>query len=303
MFNKLLQKIIILICLGIMCAANVKAATYDITFDRYAIAGATSNISSANVSSVLSVYSLTASDRYNAKIIGFTLIAADEFKDDVNLLSLDAASISNSIGGNAFNGCINLATIKLGNQPPVLASTAFDGIDLSYITLYIPAGSRSVYEEHSGWGKAYIGNRLELFADVIEYFVPPATLEPYIVLGSLPTDGQLIDDGTNGSKTMENGYKVSFANVSDASKQYRFVYEIKNSKGRTIWKKEEVVCKNDLKGGTEFTKNYNLRPSGNGQGTIILTIKDMKGKVIATDSRTFEVEGIPPRIISVKKKK
>ena len=135
--------------------------------------------------------------------------------------------------------------------------------------------------------------------------IAPSSTKAYIVAGSLPKDGQLINkDGSGGgSKTMKNEYKVSFVNESDASKQYKIIYEIKNTKGRTIYKKEEIVSKNDADNITKvYEKEYlNLRPSGNGTGTIVLTIKDMKGKVIATDSRTFEVEGIPPRIIQFKK--
>ena len=131
----------------------------------------------------------------------------------------------------------------------------------------------------------------------------PLPLEsgPYIIYLS-----NNLSNITTASPTMENKYLVSFEQVENASEQFKLVYEIKNTKGRTIYKKVEIVSKNDADNITKvYEKEYpNLRPSGTGTGNIVLTIKDMKGKRVGEQvTKEFNIVGIPPRIISVKKKK
>ena len=56
----------------------------------------------------------------------------------------------------AFNNCISLTEIILGPILPTLGAEAFGGIDLTNVTLYVPAFSIEAYKKHSVFGEMNI---------------------------------------------------------------------------------------------------------------------------------------------------
>ncbi|MCL2039099.1 MAG: leucine-rich repeat protein [Bacteroidetes bacterium] len=101
------------------------------------------------------------------------------FADCSNLENVDFPK-AGSIGIIAFEGCTNLNSIKLGAVPPTLGANVFRYVNLSDVTLHIPAGSRGVYEIHSSWGTTFLSQ----FAAVEEYCDPATPSLSVIISGS-----------------------------------------------------------------------------------------------------------------------
>ena len=53
----------------------------------------------------------------------------------------------------AFNGCSSLEELHLRIKKPIDFSKAFEGLDLSKITLYVPIGSGYDYRHHPFYSK------------------------------------------------------------------------------------------------------------------------------------------------------
>ena len=73
-----------------------------------------------------------------------------------NCIMVTSLLIPNSvteIGENAFTGCRSLVELHLRNKEPIDFSAAFEGLDLSKITLYVPIGSGYDYRHHPFYSK------------------------------------------------------------------------------------------------------------------------------------------------------
>ena len=238
---------------------------------------------------------------------GITTISYRVFDGCIGLQYFTLSAEITTIQEGAFRNCVNLSSIIiLSIEPPELGFYS-DGPDNTYgafdnihpnCKLYVPnLAALDNYKNDADW-YGYFGDRIFVISDDIDIVIPP------------DVDNEFFDDDkqeVTETDPMTNKFKVSFKNLLDKDKntKFRVIYEIKNSKGRTIYKNETITSKAELEAQGEdyLEKEFHLRASGNGQGTIILTIKDMKGKVLSSQSKTFTVVNIPPRIISVKKKK
>lgn len=74
------------------------------------------------------------------------MIKKEAFNDCTNLTSIEIPVSVTEIGNGAFNGCMNLNEIHLKHNQPIDFSFAFEGLDLSKITLYVPYGSVDKYK-------------------------------------------------------------------------------------------------------------------------------------------------------------
>ena len=241
---------------------------------------------------------------YNLKLTsipsGLTSIPISAFAGCYGLINITLPSGLTSIGDYAFSNSHNLQEITiLRSYPPTLVTSAFLDVP-DTCKLYVPnLAALDNYKNDANW-VAVFGDRIFVISG--ETTMPPTPPD----VGNWEEDD--IDDIDKNNPTLEDGYTLSFKNIFDRDKntKFRVIYEIKNTKGRTIYKRETITSKSELEATTGedyLEQEFHLRASGNGQGTIILTIKDMKGKILSTQSKTFEVKNIPPRIISVKKKK
>ena len=71
------------------------------------------------------------------------------FKGKTSIVNLTLPSKLTQIGDNAFNGCKNIATITCkAIEPPVITDNVFPAYTA---TLYVPVGSRSKYQNATGW--------------------------------------------------------------------------------------------------------------------------------------------------------
>ena len=232
---------------------------------------------------------------------GITTIGDIAFGVCTGLTSITLPTSLTSIGESAFHSCYNLQSVTiLRSTPPTLGTEVFVLIK-SDCKLYVPnLAALDNYKNDADW-YAVFGDSIFVISSEPSSDEEPGIDEVEFLYGE-GGDGQVVDENT----PMKNKFKVSFGHIRDADKntKFRVIYEIKNAKGRTIYKNETITSKAELEETNyDLEKIYNLRASGNGQGTIILTIKDMKGKVLSTQSKTFTVVDIPPRIINMKKKK
>ena len=78
-----------------------------------------------------------------------TAIDKSVFKGKTSIVNLTLPSKLTQIGDNAFNGCKNIATITCkAIEPPVITDNVFPAYTA---TLYVPVGSRSKYQNATGW--------------------------------------------------------------------------------------------------------------------------------------------------------
>lgn len=172
---------------------------------------------------------------------GYTEIPSYALESMTSMTELLLPSCINSIGGHAFEDCINLSVITCyAIIPPSLANSVFDGIDAS-IVVKVPTQSIELYKNAQGWK---------------EFTILPADTDTYSILVSLPSDA---NDGRYKNMSIEllntsNGqrYKYlitdkteySFANLL-SSTQYS-VY-VKNAKNEILGEITDLeVIDNDL---------------------------------------------------------
>ena len=79
-----------------------------------------------------------------------TSVGVSAFRGCTGLTSIEIPSSVTSIGSDAFYGCTGLIAIYLNSLvPPTIDYFAFDGLDKSQCTLYVPEGFESQYQS---WG-------------------------------------------------------------------------------------------------------------------------------------------------------
>lgn len=91
-------------------------------------------------------------------------IEAEAFKDNTNLTQVSIPGSIQSIGEEAFAGCINLSAIYAFATEPIPlgagvtgtraeGSSVFAGVDLENCVLYVPKGCVEKYRSAEGWGE------------------------------------------------------------------------------------------------------------------------------------------------------
>lgn len=86
---------------------------------------------------------------------GLTTIDMCAFQSCSGMLNFSIPSTVTTIAQSAFNGFRNLLTMHVAWTSPedaYVAASAFDGIDVSQIMLYVPKGCVERYRSHSVWG-------------------------------------------------------------------------------------------------------------------------------------------------------
>ena len=96
------------------------------------------------------------------------------------------------IGPFAFNRCFNLVrTYVFSNEPPIIAPTAIDDLDISIRRLYVPKGSLFRYRTADGWEKYKLCTREFDKTDIsdIPAWMPKAPSAIYDLNGRLVREG------------------------------------------------------------------------------------------------------------------
>jgi hypothetical protein len=93
-----------------------------------------------------------------------------------------------AIGARTFAGCINLTdvTVNWTETPPVINSNIFEGLTLSNITLHVPEGTESMYEDAEVWKEFNIEEQAPVGIQVISQ---TNTLKAYVQNGILRVNG------------------------------------------------------------------------------------------------------------------
>ena len=85
-------------------------------------------------------------------------IGRSAFADCSNLTSIEIPNSVTTIGRSAFSDCSALTSVTVGwDEPIAIGSSSFSGV--SNATLYVPAGTKSLYEAADGWDQ---------FANIVE---------------------------------------------------------------------------------------------------------------------------------------
>jgi hypothetical protein len=87
-------------------------------------------------------------------------ILISTFEDCISLESITIGSEVNNIQSNAFLGCSSLKEIFTKSYPPIVSSDALKTIDLSKLSLYVPSGTKELYEKADIWKD--FGNIIEV---------------------------------------------------------------------------------------------------------------------------------------------
>ena len=83
-----------------------------------------------------------------------TAIGEEAFSNCNKLTSLTIPNSVTSIASYAFRGCVNLTElISLIEDPMVISDEVFANVNLSKVTLYVPAGKVDAYRKTEGWNK------------------------------------------------------------------------------------------------------------------------------------------------------
>jgi hypothetical protein len=78
---------------------------------------------------------------------GVTSIGENAFDECVNLTDVTVGSGVTSIGEGAFNGCSALESIEyLGETPPSIDPTAFAGVDMESVDVFVPRSAAGAYQ-------------------------------------------------------------------------------------------------------------------------------------------------------------
>lgn len=83
---------------------------------------------------------------------GVDKITSSRFKDKTTLIDLELPASISEIGASAFKGCTSLRYFSIhAAAPPVLAATAFDGVDKANLVVYVPKESVAAYKAADVW--------------------------------------------------------------------------------------------------------------------------------------------------------
>ena len=80
-----------------------------------------------------------------------TSIGDFTFSGCTGLSSVTISGLVTSIGDYAFWGCNNLTSVTCYATPPPAATLAFAFVNLSICTLYVPQGTKALYQAATGW--------------------------------------------------------------------------------------------------------------------------------------------------------
>ena len=103
------------------------------------------------VSTTTTAANVIIPDSFAVAGVYYKVIAIDKsvFKNKTSIVNLTLPATLTQIGDGAFDGCKNIATItSKATVPPVLGNNVFS---ITTATLYVPVGSRSSYQNASGW--------------------------------------------------------------------------------------------------------------------------------------------------------
>lgn len=125
---------------------NVNGATFTI--------GDNNTVTMDNAGNVEGPYEIPqyAQNPNNGQNYAIVSIGEGAFENQTGLTGVSIPSTVTSIGKNAFAGCSSLVAIySFASEPPVVGSSAFEGIDKENCIIHVPDGCEGKYSSTEGW--------------------------------------------------------------------------------------------------------------------------------------------------------
>ena len=130
-----------------------------------------------------------------------TSIGWSTFRGCTGLTSVEIPNSVTSIGSGAFTGCTGLASITVEwTTPLAIESSIFENVDKSNCTLYVPAGTKTAYENAEGWSE---------FENIVEPSILATGSCGDNVTYTIYSDMSMVISGT-GSISSDANYKPKF---------------------------------------------------------------------------------------------
>lgn len=130
-----------------------------------------------------------------------TIIGNSAFYDCVNLTAIYLPNSVTAIESNAFNGCTGLTHIMVHWETPLVITSSnniFKNVDVSSVTLNVPAGTKAMYEAAEVWKD--FGTIVEMTSES-DYTLGDPNNDGYIDVADLAAQVQFIL-GTAGSNLL-----------------------------------------------------------------------------------------------------
>ena len=109
-----------------------------------------------NISEIAIPFSITS----NSLEYIITSIGERAFSNGTNLISITIPQSIREIGDYAFSGCTKLFEVYCNAETvPIVSDLTFKNSNITNATLYVPAGTKSLYNNADGW---------KLFANIVE---------------------------------------------------------------------------------------------------------------------------------------
>ena len=116
--------------------------------------GDNNTVTMDNAGSVEGPYEIPqyAQNPNNGQNYAIVAIGKGAFENQTGLTGVSIPSTVTSIGKNAFAGCSGLVAIySFATEPPVIGSSAFDGVDKENCIIHVPDGCEGKYSSAEGW--------------------------------------------------------------------------------------------------------------------------------------------------------
>ena len=218
-------------------------------------------------------------DNVTSIVIGdsVTSIGENAFDGCVNLTSVKVGRGVTSIGAGAFSGCSALDSMSyMGEVPPTIAPSAFSGVEMESVSLFVPESAAEAYEtagfgDIKGYTSVASGSRVIPNGNTGEVAVvaPVAALSGELAVGPNP-----VGKSSGGVAFFWNGKRIKSGSLAvyDAAGNVVKKITIKDNAGKRAvgsWDLKDAKGR-QVSEGTYLVKGKIVTPGGKGERVSVV---------------------------------